>query len=87
MNAHISADFSRRIFLDFPTAVHAPFSRNGTRYFTLANFHGVLPETVYIEIRINAMKYRKCGFMDIRSTNRVVAITWLLRRRPSLKSK
>lgn len=41
----------------------------------------------YIEIWINAMRYRKCGFMDIRSTNRATAITWLLRRRPSLKSK
>lgn len=47
----------------------------------------IADRTAYIEIRINAMKYRKCGFMDIRSTNRVVAITWLLRRRPSLKSK
>lgn len=44
--------------------------------------------TAYIEIWINAMRYRKCGFMDfIRSTNRATAITWLLRRRPSLKSK
>lgn len=43
--------------------------------------------TVHIEIRINAMRYRKCGFTDIRSTNRTAAITWLLRRCPSLKSK
>ncbi|XP_011646305.1 uncharacterized protein LOC105432969 [Pogonomyrmex barbatus] len=69
----------------FPTTIHAPFSKC-TRYFTLANFHGVLSRAFSIvigtgmEIRVAAARCRKCGFTTtMRSTNWTAAITWLLR--------